>query len=201
MIASPFRITLGLLLLLLTACSTQRDATTVTRPANAEMVSMKKKSVGTVETESEHKTAGKKSSDAALVNKYASKLNTEKSDLNITLLRFIDDWYATPYKYGGKSKNGVDCSSFTCTLYNDVYQREASGTSLELYNTCKKIKRSDLQQGDLVFFRIYKNRVSHVGVYVANNYFVHASTKAGVVLSSLDEEYYRKHYAGGGRLK
>jgi murein DD-endopeptidase / murein LD-carboxypeptidase len=86
-------------------------------------------------------------------------------------------------------------------LYNEVYKHNLTGTSSELYKRCTKVKRDALQQGDLVFFKISRNRVSHVGVYVANDYFVHASTKAGVVLSSLNEDYYRKYYGGGGRLK
>ena len=187
---------------LLASCTTPRETTTVTRPANAELASLHKKTATHVGSRSETATAGKRAGDNALVAKYADKLDVEKSSLdNPALLRFIDEWYGVPYKYGGKSKSGVDCSSFTCTLYSNVYNNKLAGTSAELYQRCKKIKRADLRQGDLMFFKIHRGRVSHVGVYVANDYFVHASTKAGVVLSNLNESYYKQRFAGGGRLK
>jgi lipoprotein Spr len=179
-------------------------AAVFTRQANAELTTLTKKNAN-VEMNETTSTAGKKSRESsakALVKKYAALMKVESSTLdNIAMLHFIDEWYGVPYKYAGRDKKGIDCSGFTCTLFNDVYKQDASGTSASLYAQCKKIKRSELQEGDLVFFKINRGRISHVGVFVANDYFVHASTKAGVVLSSLDEPYYKKYYAGAGRLK
>lgn len=191
-----------LVLAALASCGTQRTA--YTRQPNYEMTAIGKKhpNVNAAETTP---TANKKtkteSASNALVAKYAEAMHVGSDVLNdVLLLRFIDDWYGAPYQYGGNAKNGIDCSGFVTALYQNVYQRSLSGTSGALYRQSRKIKRADLQQGDLVFFKINRGRVSHVGVYVANGYFVHASTKAGVVLSNLDEDYYRKNYAGAGRL-
>src|ERR1043166_636580 len=66
--------------------------------------------------------------------KYANLLNVEPQKINnIKLYSFIDDWYGVPYKYGGKTKSGIDCSNFTCTLYSEVYKRPITGTSSSLY--------------------------------------------------------------------
>lgn len=193
-------------LVFLSSCATQQVASTNSSRDGEEISSVKKREAGLSKRE-ERFNANK--SDAgvysanALRKKYAAKLNVEdeKTLDNLTLLAFIDNWYGVPYKYGGKDKKGIDCSTFACTLYQNLYKTNLSGTSLDLYQQCEKIKRANLQQGDLVFFKIYKGRISHVGVYVANDYFIHASTKAGVVLSNLNEDYYKKYYAGGGRVK
>jgi murein DD-endopeptidase / murein LD-carboxypeptidase len=74
-----------------------------------------------------------------------------------------------------------------------------SRTARSQYEECDKIKKNDLREGDLVFFRTRRG-VSHVGVYLGNGYFTHASTSNGVMISRLDEDYYRKKYIGGGRV-
>lgn len=137
-----------------------------------------------------------------LASKYSSMMNVDEKQLNnIELLKFMDEWYGVPYHYGGKSKQGIDCSDFTCTLLHDVYGINMDGSSKALRGECITVRKNDLQEGDLVFFKIRKGRISHVGVYIANNYFIHASTKLGVVISSLDEDYYKKYFSSGGRVR
>lgn len=139
---------------------------------------------------------------AILKKKYASLMNTDSELLqNGTLLRFIDQWYGTPYKYGGKDRSGIDCSSFTSTLLKNVYDISFDGTSATMFSKCERVKKDELKEGDLVFFKIHRGRISHVGVYVFNDYFIHSSTKAGVGLSSLAEPYYKKYFAGAGRIR
>ena len=70
-----------------------------------------------------------------------------------------------------------------------------------MYNQCKHISKQELQEGDLVFFRIDSKDISHVGIYLQNNKFVHATTKAGVMIDDLDEEYYKKYFISGGKTK
>jgi lipoprotein Spr len=135
-------------------------------------------------------------------NKYAALLNVDASRIdNIPLYSFIDEWYGVPYKYGGKSKSGIDCSNFTCTLYSSVYKKPISGTSASLYEQCKTVSKKDLEEGDLVFFKIDGDKISHIGIYLQNNKFVHATTKKGVMIDDLDEAYYQKYYYKSGRLK
>ncbi|MET3879389.1 NlpC/P60 family protein [Chitinophaga sp. OAE865] len=133
--------------------------------------------------------------------KYAQLLDVAVEDvLNQKLYSFIDDWYGTPYRLGGKTRDGIDCSGFVNTLMNTVFQMGLSGNSVDLYSQVKKVKSQDLHEGDLVFFRIRHKRISHVGIYLENDKFVHASTSAGVMISDLNEPYWKRYFAGGGRL-
>jgi lipoprotein Spr len=134
--------------------------------------------------------------------KYAPLLGTEPSRIdNIKLYSFIDDWYGVPYLYAGKSKSGVDCSGFTTILYKEIYAKNIAGSAASQYEMCKVIKEEDLEEGDLVFFKINSERVSHVGVYLRNSRFVHASSKKGIMISNLNETYFRKYFFKGGRPK
>ena len=106
-----------------------------------------------------------------------------------------------PYKYGGKNKQGIDCSAFTLELLKEVYNKDLTGTSSSISNGCKVISKNNLLEGDLVFFKIESDNISHIGVYLQNNKFVHASTKKGVMIDDLDEPYYKKYFFKGGRIK
>ena len=136
-----------------------------------------------------------------IINKYAEILKAPKSEIdNIKLYTFIDNWYGTKYKYGGMSKSGVDCSGFANVLYKTVYNKELPRSTTDILKTTKKVSRNKLEEGDLVLFNIRKKKNSHVGVYLINNMFVHASTSKGVIISSLDNPYYKKSYSKGGKL-
>ncbi len=139
-------------------------------------------------------------SSTELQFKYAVMLNETVENLNnLSLLQFIEEWYGTRYRYGGSTRNGIDCSGFTCNLANSVYGKTLPRTSREQFERSQKIPVEYLQQGDLVFFNT-SGGVSHVGVYLTNNKFVHASTSSGVVISDLNEDYYRRRFIGAGRL-
>ena len=143
-----------------------------------------------------------KSNNNYIIDKYADILQTQKSNItNIKLYTFIDNWKGTRYRYGGMSKTGVDCSGFCNVLYNQVYVNEIKRTTSMLSKEINKTKKSNLKEGDLVFFNISKKKNSHVGVYLNNNRFVHASSSKGVIISSLENPYYQKTYNKGGALK
>lgn len=114
------------------------------------------------------------------------------------------DWIGTPYRYGGTTKKGVDCSGLTSAIYRKVYGKKLSRSSEEQRDRdCKKVLKRNLKEGDLVFFHNgkKKRKASHVGIYLKDGKFVHASTSVGVVVSSLNERYYDKHWLQGGRVK
>lgn len=143
------------------------------------------------------------SKDKAIKEKYAKVLGVNENDIkNLKLYYFINEWMGVPYKYGGKDKNGIDCSGFTSMLYREVYNKNVSGPTSSLIDLTNIISKSDLKEGDMVFFHIEKKgKVSHVGVYLQNNKFVHATTKKGVMINDLNENYYKQHYFKSGRVK
>lgn len=132
--------------------------------------------------------------------KYAMLLETEVENVvNFPLFDFIDEWWGTRYRYGGSDKKGIDCSSFTGKLLETVYHQQVPRTARDQYDMCEKVEREDLMEGDLVFFNT-RGGISHVGIYLGNNHFVHSSTSSGVTISSLEEDYYNKKFVKGGRI-
>ena len=119
---------------------------------------------------------------------------------NPELYKISAAWIGTPYKYGGHSKKGIDCSGFVTIVYRESFNKNISGSAGELCKSSKPVNRSDLQEGDFVFFKIRKKRVSHVGIYLGQNKFVHASLNSGVIISDLEEPYYAKYFYKGGRI-
>jgi lipoprotein Spr len=101
---------------------------------------------------------------------------------------------------GGSTKEGIDCSAFVNTLMLSVYAINLPRTSKEQYEAAVKINDDELSEGDLVFFNT-KGGISHVGIYLANNKFVHASTSGGVMISDLNEAYWKARYKGAGRVR
>ncbi|MDZ4795235.1 MAG: NlpC/P60 family protein [Bacteroidota bacterium] len=133
--------------------------------------------------------------------KYAVLMNTEVESLpNKALLENVDEWYGVRYRTGGNTKSGVDCSGFTVAVYAALYGIMLPRVSREQYRISRKISTTELQEGDLVFFNTNGSGVSHVGVYLGNNKFIHASVSKGVMVNGLFEPYYLKRYYGAGRI-
>jgi cell wall-associated NlpC family hydrolase len=121
---------------------------------------------------------------------------------NTRLLEFMDEWYGTQYQYGGTTRDGVDCSAFVSILLGSVYDiSHLPRSSREQYNQCRRLSKDELREGDLVFFHTNGKHhvVSHVGVYLRNNKFVHASV-SGVMISDMQTGYYAEHFISGGRI-
>ncbi len=134
--------------------------------------------------------------------KYSIQMDIAVEEMNnIPLLQKIDEWWGTPYLYGGSSKRGVDCSYFTLDVMNAIYNTNLKRTAAEQYTQSEKIDWSDLKEGDLIFFKTDGSRsISHVGIYMTNNKFVHASTSQGVTISDLSQPYWQKRLYSLGRV-
>lgn len=115
------------------------------------------------------------------------------------LMQVINSWIGTPYKYGGESRSGADCSGFVKAVYSEVYGVALPRTSQAMLEASQGIAPERLRPGDLVFFEI-SNKNYHVGIYTGARKFAHASEKKGVIISSLDEPYYLKTFIKAGRF-
>lgn len=133
--------------------------------------------------------------------KYAVAMDVTVEMLtNIALLQVIDRWWGTKYCLGGNTDSCIDCSGFTLALMRDVYQQTLPRTAEEQFNAAEKVALEDLREGDLVFFNTAGRDISHVGVYLLNNKFVHAATSGGVMISDLNDVYWQPRYRGAGRV-
>lgn len=139
-------------------------------------------------------------SATSLQLKYSILLNTEVETLkNKVLLEKMDEWYGTRYRLGGTTKKGVDCSAFVQAVFLGAYAVSLPRTAREQYKTSRRISRTELQEGDLLFFNT-TGGVSHVGIYLQNNKFIHASASKGVTISDLFDPYYLRRFIGAGRV-
>ena len=113
------------------------------------------------------------------------------------------DWIGVPYRGGGDSKRGTDCSGLTYQVYRKVYRTQLPRNTEDLKKKSYKVSKRNLREGDLVFFtsRNSGKKVAHVGIYLKNGKFIHASTSKGVIVSNLNEDYYTKHWISGGRIQ
>lgn len=125
------------------------------------------------------------------------------SRVDTPLLMFVAEWLGKPYRLGGSTEKGIDCSQFNKRLARDVYKINIEGTCRRQWNQVQKVEKDSLQAGDLVFFRSYNSPSGwHCGTYIGDDLFIHASNKhEGVKISSLSELNYRLLYKGAGRYK
>jgi len=118
---------------------------------------------------------------------------------NVKLFQFVYDWIGTPYHFGGDSKKGIDCSAFTKELYGKVFNLAIKRNSRDIFSMVSPVRKDDLKEGDLVFFKIHSRSISHVGIYLGDGKFAHASSR-GVAINSLTDGYYSRYFYKGGRL-
>ncbi|MCS6980346.1 MAG: NlpC/P60 family protein [Flavobacteriales bacterium] len=122
-------------------------------------------------------------------------------DSNLKLAAAVVEWLGVPHRSGGQSTKGTDCSGFAGHIYRTVYGIEIPRSSPDIYNACIPVKKEKLKEGDFVFFKVGSRSINHVGIYLKDGKFAHASTSKGVMVSSLDEAYWTKYWFSGGRLK
>jgi hypothetical protein len=111
------------------------------------------------------------------------------------------DWMGVRYLAGSGTKKGTDCTHLVSNIHKSTTGAIFGGDATNMYQACDAIETDSLREGDLVFFKINQSRISHVGLYLQNDLFVHATVHKGVIISSLKESYYKKYFVGCGRLK
>ena len=118
-----------------------------------------------------------------------------------SVVRIATSLIGTPYRFGGTSpKTGFDCSGLVFYTHQQL-GHTLPRTASALYKATKPISKRSLQPGDLVFFRIHRRKISHVGIYLGNNKFVHAPSSGKVVsVTSLNNPYWKKRFIRGGRV-
>ncbi|HLT66023.1 MAG TPA: C40 family peptidase [Flavobacterium sp.] len=156
---------------------------------------------------SKDKPPNKKSSKAfdkpLSIDDLAKQIDVSKQALkNEKLYKMILDWYGTPYAFGNQSRMGIDCSGFTQLVYKEVYKIDLPRQSKMMAEYIKKTYTKNLKEGDLVFFSFGNSKeINHVGIYLHNNKFVHASTSKGVIISDITEPWYGNFLVKCGPIK
>jgi len=116
------------------------------------------------------------------------------------LYRQHDQWKGAPYRYGGTNRRGVDCSGLVYVTFRDKLNQTVPRTTAQQSKLGQAVSRSQLQAGDLVFFKTGE-KLRHVGIYIEDEKFLHVSTKKGVMISRLGDYYWRDRYQYARRVR
>ncbi|HCM1501534.1 TPA: C40 family peptidase [Vibrio parahaemolyticus] len=112
---------------------------------------------------------------------------------NPDLFQFYNEWHGTPYRLGGTQKSGIDCSAFVQRAFVEAYQLALPRTTKQQSTQGVELSWTDAKQGDLVFFKTRRSTY-HVGIYLGNKQFMHASTSKGVIISRIDNPYWASKF-------
>ena len=133
--------------------------------------------------------------------RFPSSNNKNLSEKQIQIKSYARGFLGIPYRYGGTTRNGMDCSGFVMRIYKDLYGIKLPHSANKLYRKGRKISLRIIRPGDLVFFRNGNwSKASHVGIYLDQGNFIHASSSRGVIISHLSEKYYKTRFIGARRL-
>ncbi|MGB1226604.1 MAG: NlpC/P60 family protein [Poseidonibacter sp.] len=133
-----------------------------------------------------------------LIEEDTNLSNNDVKDMNKEFMDFYNEWKHVKYRFGGNSKRGIDCSAFTQRIYKEKFDIKIPRSTRTQVKVGKEVKKSELELGDLIFFKTGK-RDRHVGVYMGNGDFMHASIK-GVKFSKVDKPFYKKAYWTSRRI-
>lgn len=133
--------------------------------------------------------------------KFALLMDTEVERVpEESFLRQVDDWLGVRYRSGGNTKKGIDCSGFTSAVYTSYCALRIPRTAKEQYQYCQSVEMDQIRAGDFLFFKTRGRSISHVGLYLGSNKFIHASVSSGVIVSDCEESYFKKRFVGVGRI-
>ncbi len=161
--------------------------------------------VTTPTAESKEEDKETEAEEAEAIRSGTRTFRTEKNEAMSNLdqarmMRQISRWMGVPYKLGGETDEGLDCSAYTMLVYKNSIGKLLPRTSAEQFNVGIPVDFDDLKFGDLVFFNTTGKSASHVGIYLGDDLFAHASVSLGVTISSIESFYYKKRYEGARRI-
>jgi lipoprotein Spr len=180
------------------------------KPAPSEPASTARAESGTKTGSSTAKTLSREPSNkvtSAGATKQAATAkmaqeNAPRQASSSSLEQLAKSWIGTPYVYGGSSKSGTDCSGYVMQLYKAHYGISLPHNAGQMYNDSRgsSVSRGSLQEGDLVFFGSFW-KIDHVGIYLKGDRFTHASSSKGVIISPMNDNYWRPKYQGARRFR
>lgn len=133
--------------------------------------------------------------DTSEVQQYFLKYGVELHEKsNYYLYNQIYQLRNIPYHFSGRSEKGLDCSGFTIHVFDKVFNVKLSGGSRDIFAKTASVSNDEMKEGDLVFFKIWKKQISHIGIYLGNGKFAHTTTHGGVMVNDLSEAYYKKYF-------
>ncbi len=177
---------LGILTFYLTGCGISNRATAPDQPRETSAP----KDNPDVETKSEQ--------PIPMAMKVSSSVENLTS-IEKQLQNAFQEWEGTPYRYGGETSNGIDCSAFTQQVFRDFFAKEIPRNTRSQLQEGKGIRRKSIKTGDLIFFKTGR-RSLHVGISMGDGDFIHASVSSGVMISNIAEHYWAVRYLGARRV-
>ncbi|WP_027410754.1 C40 family peptidase [Anoxybacteroides tepidamans] len=130
---------------------------------------------------------------------FGNAFNAEAAVTSQKVITEAKKLIGTPYKFGGTTPKGFDCSGFVYYTYKKA-GKTLPRSSASMYQTGKKVHKSNLRPGDLVFFTTYKKGASHVAIYIGNNSIIHATSSKGVKIDNLNNSYWKPKFIGAKRV-
>jgi cell wall-associated NlpC family hydrolase len=116
------------------------------------------------------------------------------------MLNEILKYIGTPYRLGGSGSDGIDCSAYTAVVFSNALRIDLPRSTVDQYRTGVAVRKHELQFGDLIFFNTTGTDPSHVGIYIGDDLFAHASVSYGVTISSLQSQYFQRRLTGIRRV-
>jgi cell wall-associated NlpC family hydrolase len=135
-----------------------------------------------------------RTAEATYIQETGSAFN--RHDMLATIMSFM----GVRYRKRGGDANGFDCSGYTSKIFKSTLNIELPRSAREQYKVGKIVSKDSLMFGDLVFFRRRRSGPAHVGIYVGDGLFAHASTSSGITISLMDSKYYKRRYVGARRI-